>query len=485
MDLVYFGSGAFGLPTLKTLVESHQVRAIVTQPDRPAGRGKALTPTPIGQWAVESAPDVPLLKPKDVNADEVVARVRAFEAEAWVVIAFGQKLSAALLEGVFSMNLHASLLPRWRGAAPINWAIIAGDDETGNSVITLAHLMDAGLVLGQSRREITGRETAGEMHDALAADGPALVEEVLEAKSAGMLMPVEQDERKVTLAPKLSSADRWVDVAQPAAACQRRIHGLTPWPGVSVDVGGVPPQGVARGSGRGRRRISAWTADRRGTRGRVLWRGHRAPARRGPAARKAGDGVGGLRARARARPWMCGGWRPGAVTTLWDLLKPERLVKPQRRARPQRPTMADRYERMTREMLARYDVRVRKWRSSMSGVAWQVIYADGRVSRLIESPQAERAGLRVDLPPRDRPPRDRPRGVQAAVPGGISRLGVLPRSDAGTRAEHHRWRAQSGARVASVRGLEGTAPRHEAHPAGAAGLPRRTSRDRRTRRAVG
>ena len=145
MDLVFFGSGAFGLPTLQRLAHAHRVTAIITQPDRKAGRGARLTPTPIGAWAAEHLPHVPLLKPGRVSDPESLEQVRAFPADAWVVIAYGQKLSPALLADRFAINLHASLLPRWRGAAPINWAILQGDSQTGNSVITLADRMDAGV----------------------------------------------------------------------------------------------------------------------------------------------------------------------------------------------------------------------------------------------------------------------------------------------------------------------------------------------------
>src|SRR5262245_32820260 len=138
-----------------------------------------MTPTPVGAWATSNLSGVPLLKPAKVNDPAIVAQVRAVPARAWVVIAFGQKLGRPLLEGAFAVNLHASLLPRWRGAAPINAAILAGDAQTGNSVITLADRMDAGLVLAQSRRDIEPEQTAGELHDLLAADGPALISSVL------------------------------------------------------------------------------------------------------------------------------------------------------------------------------------------------------------------------------------------------------------------------------------------------------------------
>jgi methionyl-tRNA formyltransferase len=246
VDIVFFGSGAFGIPTLASLVHRHRVLAVVTQPDRPAGRGGALTPTPIAQWAAARATDrcpersVPLVKVERVNEPSVIAQLRGYGADAWVVVAFGQKLSKPLLDGVFAINLHGSLLPRWRGAAPLNAAVLAGDAESGNSVITLADRMDAGLVLGQSRRSIDPMQTAGELHDQLAADGPALVEDVLSRRAAGTLRGEAQDESLVTLAPKLSKADGWIDLSEGAEACRRRVHGLTPWPGVTVTFRGEP-----------------------------------------------------------------------------------------------------------------------------------------------------------------------------------------------------------------------------------------------------
>ncbi|MFI4855729.1 MAG: methionyl-tRNA formyltransferase [Phycisphaerales bacterium JB065] len=242
LRIVFFGSGAFGLPTLQHLAQNHEVLAVITQPDKPAGRKRVPTPTPIGQWAAEHLPGAELIKPQNVNEPGILERVRAFdvgtEAErrgAWVVIAFGQKLSTPLLADRFAINLHASLLPRWRGAAPINHAILAGDSVTGNSVITLADRMDAGLVLGQSERSIGPSVTAGELHDRLADDGPDLVSSVLADYSAGNLSPSTQDEAAVTLAGKLHKSTGYIDLSTITAEhARRRIHGLNPWPGVTV-----------------------------------------------------------------------------------------------------------------------------------------------------------------------------------------------------------------------------------------------------------
>jgi methionyl-tRNA formyltransferase len=250
--IVFFGSGAFGVPTLQRLLRERWVVGVVTQPDKPAGRGGKLTPTPVAlameAWNAREAAagraPVPVLKPMKVNTPDVIAQVRAWgEASpslAWVVIAFGQKLGLTLLADRFAINLHASLLPRWRGAAPINAAMVAGDTVTGNSVITLADTMDAGLVLGQTTRAIDPALTAGELHDALSQDGPELVLRVLAQHREGTLAPETQDESRVTIAPKMAKGDGVVDFARPARECRARVHGLTPWPGVTMAIAGEP-----------------------------------------------------------------------------------------------------------------------------------------------------------------------------------------------------------------------------------------------------
>ncbi len=244
MRIAFFGSGEFGVPTLRALAHEHTLVGVVTQPDKPAGRGGALTPTPIGATAEAELPGVPLLKPLKCNVPEVVSEIRGWSADAWVVIAFGQKLGRALLKGVFAINLHASILPRWRGAAPINAAIVAGDAQSGNSIITLADRMDAGEVLAASRSEIGASETAGELHDRLSAEGPELVLRVLREFRAGGLLRRAQDESLVTLAPKLSRADGYVDFGDDAFACARRINGLSPWPGVTMVLVGADGRAI-------------------------------------------------------------------------------------------------------------------------------------------------------------------------------------------------------------------------------------------------
>lgn len=240
MDVVFFGSGEFGLPTLEALAKQHRLAGIVSQPDRPAGRGGKPTPTPVSAWAMEHAPNVPLIRPEDVNEPSVRERVRALAWPnekwnlAWVVIAFGQKLSPELLADRFAINLHGSLLPRWRGAGPIQAAMLAGDHLTGNSVITLAQRMDAGLVLGRTMLEIPPTATSAEVHDALAAQGAEEVLHVLDGHEEQYLIAENQDETLVTKARKLRKEDRALDWGLNAEEIRRRINALSPWPGVTV-----------------------------------------------------------------------------------------------------------------------------------------------------------------------------------------------------------------------------------------------------------
>ena len=232
LQIIFAGSGAFGLPTLRHLIDSpdFEVVQVVTQPDRPAGRGKRLAPTPVGEFA--GAAGLMLVKTENINALPLPP------ADAMVVIAFGQKISPAAADHarLGSVNLHASRLPKYRGAAPIHWAILNGERVTGNSVIRLAPRMDAGAVLAMSELVIGETETTGELHDRLAADGPGLVSGVLLDLAAGVATQTPQDESAATSAPKLSRADAVIDWARPAAEIVRRINGLSPWPGCRARV---------------------------------------------------------------------------------------------------------------------------------------------------------------------------------------------------------------------------------------------------------
>lgn len=236
MRIVFLGSGAFGIPTLEALAARHEVVAVVSQPDKPAGRGKALTPTPLAARAAELG--IRVLKPADVNEATVREAVRGYGADAWVVIAFGQKLSRELLDGVFAINLHGSILPAYRGAAPIQRAVMDGCAVTGVSVISLAERMDAGLVYATRARAIGARETSDEVHDQLSLLGPEAIESVLALHAAGSLAGAVQDESRATRARKLSKAEATVDLAAlDAHSARARINGLNSWPGCTVLIG--------------------------------------------------------------------------------------------------------------------------------------------------------------------------------------------------------------------------------------------------------
>lgn len=236
MRIVFFGSGSFGLPTLATLAAEHDVLAVISQPDRPAGRRRVLTPTPIAEHARDH--NLTILRPENVNSASSIEATHAMEADAWVIIAYGQKLSPALLGDRFAINLHASLLPRWRGAAPIHHAVLAGDCETGVSVITLAERMDAGDVLGAVPLRIDPMDTTGELHERLAALGPALVQDVLKQYQTNTLAASPQDEQAVTLAPKISRSMARLDLSVDAISARNVINGCSPWPGVTVWIEG-------------------------------------------------------------------------------------------------------------------------------------------------------------------------------------------------------------------------------------------------------
>ncbi|MBI1337113.1 MAG: methionyl-tRNA formyltransferase [Phycisphaera sp.] len=234
MRLILLGSGEFGLPTFEALRTAHDIAAVITQPDKPAGRKRVLTPTPVGQWA--DANHLLLIKTDNVNETDFIDRTRALKADAAVVIAFGQKLSDPFIRvlGGLAVNLHASLLPRHRGASPINHAILTGDRQAGVTVIGLAQRMDAGLMFGKASIPIDPLETAGELHDRLAQLGPAVVAGVLDRYSNGKLVGQTQDETQATKAPKLSKADGTVDFDHDADVVRSRIQALNPWPGIRV-----------------------------------------------------------------------------------------------------------------------------------------------------------------------------------------------------------------------------------------------------------
>jgi methionyl-tRNA formyltransferase len=236
MKLVFLGSGAFALPTLRWLAHSeHEIPLVITQPAKGAGRGRRMTRTPVAAEAESYGLTVEAVE--NVNDDAFVRRVAEFKADAGVVIAFGQKLGPAFRETAVGgyLNLHASLLPKYRGAAPINWALIRGETRTGVTVFRIVDRMDAGPILTTRWTDIKPEETTGELHDRLAAIGVDAMKGAV-ALFEGNPCPAgePQDDALATKAPKLSKADGRLDFAAPAAAIAARIQGVTPWPGAQA-----------------------------------------------------------------------------------------------------------------------------------------------------------------------------------------------------------------------------------------------------------
>jgi len=235
MNIVYLGSGEFGLECLNALAQSsHCLDFIVTQPSRQAGRGRKPTPTPVAGWA--DARSIAFIETDDVNAPQMVRKIAGYKPDLIVVIAFGQKIGNELinLPPKGAINVHASLLPKYRGAAPINWAIINGDNQTGISIIALAGKMDAGDMLSQAATDIRPGETAGELHDRLAKLAELLLLETLDKIANGTVTPTKQDHSKATFAPKLKKSDGILGFNASAEQIQRKIRGLCPWPGASA-----------------------------------------------------------------------------------------------------------------------------------------------------------------------------------------------------------------------------------------------------------
>ena len=235
MKIVYLGSGQFGIECLNFLDKSsHSLQFIVTQTPHPAGRGRKQSPTPVARWANTNS--VPFVETDDVNTPGVMEKIADYKPELIVVIAFGQKIGNDLinLPPKGAVNVHASLLPKYRGAAPINWAIINGETETGISIITLAEKMDAGQILAQSKTNIAPGETAGQLHDRLARIAAPLLLKTIDRIDDGSIIYTEQDHSKATLAPKLKKSDGFINFAEPADVLERKIRGFWPWPGASA-----------------------------------------------------------------------------------------------------------------------------------------------------------------------------------------------------------------------------------------------------------
>ncbi|MGI9289987.1 MAG: methionyl-tRNA formyltransferase [Gammaproteobacteria bacterium] len=229
--IIFAGTPEFTLPPLQTLIDSpHEVVAVLTQPDRPAGRGRKLTPSPVKQLALGAGIDV--LQPLSLKAPEVQQQLADLQPDLMVVVAYGLLLPQAVLDIPVRgcVNIHASLLPRWRGASPIQMSVLHGDTESGVCIMQMDAGLDTGPELARSVTSIGDHETAGELHDRLAPLGGEFLAEQLGNILAGSITPAPQPDEGVTYAGRINKADGLIDWTQSAVAIDRQIRAYHPWP---------------------------------------------------------------------------------------------------------------------------------------------------------------------------------------------------------------------------------------------------------------
>lgn len=233
MDIrvVFMGSPEFALPALEALEENFQVVGVVTQPDRPAGRGRDLTPPPVKILAQDLG--LAVIQPATLRKPMAVEQIQEWHPDVIVVAAFGQILRPNVLRlpAHGCLNVHASLLPRWRGAAPIQAAILHGDEETGVTIMKMDPGLDTGPILAQRTTPIRADDTAGTLSPRLAELGAALLVETLPLYLRGQITPKPQDDSRATYAPMLKKSDGELDFDQPAEALARQVRAYNPWPG--------------------------------------------------------------------------------------------------------------------------------------------------------------------------------------------------------------------------------------------------------------
>ena len=231
LRIVFAGTPDFSVPPLRALIGSpHQVVAVYTQPDRPAGRGRKLMPSPVKEVALEEG--IPVEQPASFREAEAVERLAGYRPDLMVVVAYGLLLPESVLAvpRLGCVNIHASILPRWRGAAPIQRAIQAGDSETGVSIMQMEKGLDTGPVYLVERTPIAPDETGGSLHDRLSELGATALMKALPGIADGSLQPQPQDESQATYAHKLSKAEAWIDWTRPALEIERQVRAFNPWP---------------------------------------------------------------------------------------------------------------------------------------------------------------------------------------------------------------------------------------------------------------
>ena len=238
MRIVFIGTGEVGVPTLQGLLKSeHDVVGVVTQPDKPVGRSQQIEPPPIKRIPITT--NIAILQPPRIKDLHAIEEIRAITPDVIVVMAYGQILPRAVLEipKIACLNLHASLLPRWRGAAPIQAAIAAGDQETGITVMYMDEGLDTGDILLERKLDILPTDTGASMHERLAQVAPEALFESLRLLTAKSAPRIPQDNAQATYAPKLKRDDGRIDWSEPAEVIERKIRAFNPWPGAFIKLG--------------------------------------------------------------------------------------------------------------------------------------------------------------------------------------------------------------------------------------------------------
>src|SRR6478752_7175695 len=239
MRIVFVGAGAIGVPTLQALLKSeHEVIGVVTQTDKPVGRAQLMEPTPVKKAMQRTA--VRILQPARIKDQQAIEEIGALNPDVIVVTAYGQILPRDVLEipEIACLNLHASLLPRWRGAAPIQAAIAAGDQETGITVMYMDEGLDTGDILLQRTTEIRPDDTGRSLHERLAQIAPEALVESLRMLDKNSAPRISQDNMQAISAPKLKREHGRIDWSELAEAIERKIRAFNPWPGAFTEIGG-------------------------------------------------------------------------------------------------------------------------------------------------------------------------------------------------------------------------------------------------------
>jgi methionyl-tRNA formyltransferase len=240
LRIVYFGTPEFAVPTLRALIQSrHRVVALVSQPDRPKGRGHHVVPTPTKQVAIASG--VPVLQPTKLRDDEFLATIGDYGTDLGVVAAYGRILPDSLLAipRLGMINVHASLLPKYRGAAPIHRAVIAGEDVTGVTIMRVVAELDAGPMIATVTRPVSSDETSVEVERDLAESGAAALVDVVDRLSHGPVEEIPQEHERASYAPKLEKRESPIDWSLSARVIHNRVRGLQPWPMASTTIEGL------------------------------------------------------------------------------------------------------------------------------------------------------------------------------------------------------------------------------------------------------